>query len=139
MIKKRADASDTGPPPERRQAFSPEQAAIDSYGKGGFRFADMSHKGALLCLPSGIYGWDAAGINDVTAESLGLVFAEAAVLEVLLLGTGTTQIFPGPSVMARLQEAGFGFEIMDTGAAARTYNVLLAEKRRVAAALLPVD
>jgi hypothetical protein len=69
-------------------AFCPGQAPIDAYGNGGFRFADMSHKGSLLCLPSGFYGWDVAAMSEVDAATLGLVLREAHGVEVLLIGTG---------------------------------------------------
>lgn len=126
-------------PSPRQPAFFPGRAAIDSYGNGGFRFAEMSHRGALMCLPSGIHGWDINSIGDLTSQRLARVFDEQSAISLLLLGTGAKQVFPDVTIFQALGDAGIGIEVMDTGAAARTYNVLLAEGRRVAAALLAVD
>lgn len=120
---------------EPRQ-FYPGRAPIDAYGNGGFRFADMSHRGSLLLLPSGIYGWDVAGPADLTLAALAPVLAARDSFEFLLLGTGLAQVFAAADIRRAFDDAGLGLEIMSTGAAARTYNVLLAEKRAVAAALV---
>lgn len=122
-----------------RQAHYPYQAPIDAYGDGGFRFADMSHRGSILCLPSGIYGWDVSSAEQLDVASFARVFADKDRIEFLLLGTGRTQVFPSPELRNAFAAAGLGLEPMDTGAACRTYNVLLAEHRRVAAALIAVD
>lgn len=116
----------------------PGRAPIDSYGNSGFRFAGMSHRGSLLCLPSGIYAWDQAEGDELTVAALAPVFAESTAITFLLLGTGTKQRFPGPALRRAFMDAGLGLEVMDTGAAARTYNVLLAEGRPLAAALIAV-
>ena len=121
-----------------RQQFYPGRAPIDAYGNGGFRFADMSHRGSLLLLPSGIYGWTVATPAALTLADLSSVLAETVSIEFLLLGTGPTQIFPPLELRREIERAGLGLEIMSTGAAARTYNILLAEKRAVAAALMAV-
>ena len=124
---------------DRRQAHFPGQATIDSYGDGGFRFADMSHVGAILILPSGIYGWqpqlDEKGLPSV--EAFRPVFQEADIIDVFLFGTGNDIRRLGKDVHAAFKEAGIVLESMATGAAARTFNILLLEKRPVAAALLP--
>ena len=120
-------------------AHYPGRAPIDAYGNGGFRFADMSHRGSILCLPSGVYAWPAANPAELTLAAFQPVLAEANELQILLLGTGLTQIFPPRALRCALEAAGFGVEPMATGAAARTYNVLLAEGRRVGAALLAVE
>ncbi len=119
-------------------AHYPHPAPIEAYGNGGFRFAGMSHKGSLLCLPSGIHGWSVAGPDEITLEALGQVLAELAPPAFLLLGTGRTQVFPPLAVRRAFLDARIGLDPMDTGAAARTYNVLLAERRPVAAALVAV-
>lgn len=122
-------------PPE---GFVPGQHLIDAYGDGGFRFAEMSHRGSILALPSGVRAWEVTAPEGITAASLAPVLAEAGAIELLLLGTGP-EIRPLPAALrARLREAGIGVEAMQTGAAARTYNVLLAERRKVAAALIAV-
>ncbi len=121
------------------EAFFPGQSAIDAYGGGGFRFADMSHRGSLLCLPSGMHDWPVAAIDMVGPRSFDLVVAEADQIEVLLLGTGAQQVFLSQEIREALTLRGVFIEAMSTGAAARTYNVLLAEQRAVAAALIAVD
>lgn len=129
---------DTTPGIEIRAAHFPGRAPVDSYGNGGFRFADMSHKGSILCLPSGIYGWAAETQSDFSTTMFERVFDEAG-LEILLVGTGD-DLKPLPErLKKKLQESSIRCDPMSTGAAARTFNVLLAEGRAVGAALLAVD
>jgi uncharacterized protein len=97
----------------------------------------MSHRGSLLCVPSGIYGWDPEGGIDRSA--LSKVFEEADQIEVLLVGTGREMLPLEPGLAAALRERGIVAEAMSTGAAVRTFSVLLAENRAVAAALVAVD
>lgn len=123
---------------EIREAHFPGRAPIDAYGNGGFRFADMSHRGSLLALPSGMHGWDASEASSVSVADLEAVIGRSGEIGFLLLGTGERQVWPDASVTKAFVEAGIGLEVMDTGAAVRTYNVLLAEKRPVAAALIAV-
>lgn len=123
---------------EVRAAHFPGRAPIEAYGGGGFRFADMSHRGSILCLPSGIHGWDVTDFDDINADSLAKVLAEAGDIEVLLVGCGD-DLRPLPiEVRKLLSDAGIKSDPMSTGAAVRTYNVLVAEERRVAAALVAV-
>jgi uncharacterized protein len=120
-------------------AHYPRPAPIDAYGNGGFRFAGMSHRGSILCLPSGIYAWDVASVGDLAAEHLSRVLASPQDrVELLLLGTGADLVHPAPAVREACAAAGVALEIMQTGAAARTYNILLAEGRLVGAALIAV-
>lgn len=127
-----------GRPIEIRKAHFPGRAPIDSYGNGGFRFADMSHRGSLLMLPSGIYGWDTVEGDPLTPEQFERVFQEAAQIEVILVGTGMN-IRPLPAPLkARFREHAISSDPMSTGAAVRTYNIMLAESRAVAAALIAV-
>lgn len=122
-----------------RDAHFPGRAPIDAYGNGGFRFADMSHRGSLLVLPSGIYGWDAAVPADLTKDAFAQVLSEAGDIEVLLIGTGTDLVPVKPALRQGFRDAGISADSMGTGAAVRTYNVLLAENRAVAAAFLAVE
>jgi len=125
-------------PTEIRQAHFPGRAPIDSYGNGGFRFADMSHRGSLLMLPSGIYGWDMVEGDPLTADYFQRVFEEAEGIEVILVGTGK-DIRPLPAALkAKFKEYAISSDPMSTGAAIRTYNIMLAESRAVAAALIAV-
>jgi uncharacterized protein len=117
----------------------PGRAPIDAYGNGGFRFAEMSHRGSILCLPSGIYAWPPTHPGEIEPAAFAPVLAEKGALGLLLLGTGRRQEMPGGEVRRAFVEAGVALEVMDTGAACRTYNVLLAEGRPAGAALLAVD
>lgn len=123
---------------EIREAHFPGRAPIDAYGNGGFRFADMSHRGSILCLPSGIHGWDKQDGSPLTLDDLHRVLDEAGDIEVLLVGTGK-EIRPlAPEIKAALRERRISSDPMSTGAAVRTFNVMLAESRAVAAALIAV-
>lgn len=124
---------------DRPKGFLPGAHPVDAYGEGGFKFGGMSHRGSILTLPSGVYAWDAASAADIDEDSLARVFAEeVGLVEHLLVGTGLDLIPLKPSLRERLKAAGIVGEPMATGAAARTYNILLGEKRRVAAALIAV-
>jgi uncharacterized protein len=118
--------------------FVPGRFPIDAYGNGGFRFADMSHRGSILILPSGIRAWPVGSVAEITGGTLDPVFAESDALELLLVGTGLDVAAVPGRLRDRLREAGIRIDVMQTGAAARTYNVLLAENRRVGAALIAV-
>lgn len=119
--------------------FLPGRHVIEGYGDCGFRFAGMSHRGSILALPSGIKAWAAVTPADISIESLEAVFAEPpGSIEHLLIGTGTSLVPLARAVQTALREKGIAAEVMATGAAARTYSILLGEDRRVAAALLAV-
>lgn len=123
---------------EIRDAHFPGRAPIDAYGNGGFRFADMSHRGSLLCLPSGIYGWEMTEGAPLDVSVFDRALAEAANFEFLLIGTGS-DIRPIPAPLkAALRARGISSDPMGTGAAVRTYNIMLSESRPVAAALIAI-
>lgn len=120
------------------QGHYPRQALIDAYGNGGFRFAGMSHRGSLLCLPSGMHAWQAMRPEEITLAMLAPVFAVADRLEVLLIGMGE-RFEPLPrEIRQAFRDVGIVVEPASTGSAARTYNVLFAEERAVGAALIAV-
>ena len=121
------------------KAHFPDQVPIDAYGNHGFRFGGMSHQGCMLALPSGMYGWAAKEIASLSLDDFSQVIEERDRIGFVILGTGKTQVWPEPSLRQLFDERRIGLEVMDTGAAVRTYNVLLAEKRPVAAALVSVD
>ncbi len=122
-----------------REAHFPGRAPIEAYGNGGFRFADMSHRGSLLCLPSGIYGWEPSDVSSLVEADFTRLLAEAVDVQILLVGSGR-ELRPLPAgLRAAFRQAGISADPMSTGAAVRTYNVLLAEDRAVAAALIAVD
>lgn len=119
--------------------YAPGRHMLDSYGRGGFRFAGMSHKGSILALPSGVSAWPVDAMRDLTPEHLDAVFAEDPPLDFLLVGTGPDLARVPEPIRRRFREAGISLDAMQTGPAARTYNVLVAEHRRVGAALIAVD
>lgn len=105
---------------------------IAGYGPGFFRIGSHVLRGACLVTP-----WDAGpwgGLSD-TAAPLAL----AGRIDVLLLGMGRDVAHPPAAFRGALEAAGIGVEVMASPSACRTYNVLLGEGRRIAAALLPVD
>jgi uncharacterized protein len=122
----------------RDRPHLPRQEPIDSYGNGGFRFGEMSHRGSILSLPSGIWAWDVGAASGIDVQALDSVLAEADAIDFLVVGTGATLAPLGAETRAVLQEQNIGLELLTTGAAVRTYNILLAERRRVAAALIAV-
>ena len=126
-------------PEPKYSGFLPGRHVIEGYGAGGFRFAGMSHRGSILALPSGIKAWDAVSPQDISLASLAAVFDEPkGTIEHLLIGTGTSLVPIARDLRERLRDRGITVEPMATGAAARTYSILLGEDRRVAAALLAV-
>lgn len=122
-----------------RKAHFPGRAPIEAYGNGGFRFADMSHKGSIMCLPSGIHGWEPVDPLSLTVTDFDRLLSEAADVEVFLVGMGP-DLRPLPKPLREaLKQAGIASDPMSTGAAVRTYNVLLADNRAVGAAFIAVD
>lgn len=113
--------------------------SIDSYGGGGFRVSGDWREGSLLILNDEPRGWDVTAMDELTPAALDAVLAaDPAVVELVLLGTGATQTLPPKAVRETLAGRRIGLEFMSTEAAARTYNVLAAEGRRVAAALIAI-
>ena len=94
---------------------------------------------AILALPSGIHSWWVTSPAGISEEALAPAFAEADALELLLLGTGVDVVPVPPGLRLRFREARIGLEVMQTVAAARTFNVLVAENRKVGAALIAVE
>ncbi len=119
--------------------FLPERVAIDAYGNGGFRFRDLSHKGSLMCLPGGVFGWSPTNPEELELADFAHILEDRDGIGFVLLGTGDTQVFPSSDIRKAFVEAGIGLEPMATGAAVRTYNILLQESRDVACALIAVD
>jgi uncharacterized protein len=110
--------------------FLPERYEIESFGQGGFRFAGYSHQGHLLVLPSGMHAWD--------GKDFALVTAEKAQIDFFVIGTGKAFKRIAQSTLANLESQGIFADCMTTSAAIHTYNLMLAEKRRVAAAFVAV-
>ena len=117
----------------------PHQATIDAYGDGGFRFAGMSHRGSLLCLPSGMYAWGVTRPGELTLASLAPVLEVADAIDVLFIGFGQDIAALDPAIRPAFRERNVIVEAVATRGAVSTYNVLLAEQRPVAAALIAVE
>lgn len=112
---------------------------IERYGNGGFRVTGESYRGSILVLPDWAAAWPLTTIDQLDLASLEPVLAAEPPVEVLLIGCGPAMAFIDPELRAAARARGVALEPMDTGAACRTYNVLMAEDRRVAAALIAVD
>ena len=116
----------------------PRSAPIEAYGKGGFAFADMSHRGSLLCLPDAIWAWDVTKPEQIDRYSLQRVFDAANSIDTLIVGTGTNMWLPPAELRSALRAVHVVLDAMQTGPAIRTYNIMMGERRRVAAALIAV-
>jgi uncharacterized protein len=116
----------------------PRSAPIDAYGKGGFAFAGMSHRGSLLCLPTGIWAWDVTAPEQIDKYSLARVLDAANGIDTLIIGTGAGMWLPSGELRAALRAVRVVVDAMQTGPAIRTYNIMMGERRRVAAALIAV-
>jgi uncharacterized protein len=116
----------------------PRSASIDGYGNGGFAFAGMSHRGSLLCLPDSIWAWDVTQPSQIDRHSLQRVFDATNSIDTLIIGTGTEVWIPPSELRNALRAVKVVLDPMQTGPAIRTYNVMIGERRRVAAALIAV-
>jgi uncharacterized protein len=126
-------------PDDTPRGHYPYQAPIDAYGNGGFRFAGMSHKGSLLCLPSAMDAWRIDRADEISLASLAPVFDLADRIDVLFIGTGMEIAPLDPAIRAAFRERSVIVEAVPTRSAVSTYNILLAEQRAVAAALIAVE
>jgi uncharacterized protein len=124
---------------EAQQGHYPYQAPIDAYGNGGFRFAGMSHRGSLLCLPSGMDAWPVEAASGLTLSALQPVLAVADAIDVLFIGLGMEIAALDPAIRAAFRARQVVVEAVSTRSAIATYNILLAEQRPVAAALIAVE
>ncbi|WP_442754210.1 Mth938-like domain-containing protein [Methylocystis sp. JAN1] len=120
------------------QGYVPGRYRIDDYGNGGFRFADMSHRGSILALPTGIRAVAPANWKEIDAATIDLALAEGGGIDLLIVGTGKDLMPLASPLRAKLRGAGVGCETMATGAAVRTYNMLLDEGRLVGGLLIAV-
>lgn len=117
----------------------PGQHPIEKLGNGGFRFGGMSHRGSLLILPSGMRALPANTIENVTTSQLLHLADEKELIDFLLIGTGTAMKRLPKTLADWFSSHAIHHDAMSTSAAVSTYNVLLAEERRVAAILIAVD
>jgi uncharacterized protein len=114
-----------------------DRQLIQSYGNGGFRISGTIHAGSVLVFPSRTVAWPVSLASEIDGSSLVDIATERP--QILLIGTGATFALLPSALKRAMRELGSVIEAMDTGAACRTYNVLLTEGRSVAAALLAVD
>jgi uncharacterized protein len=119
-------------------AIPADRQVIESYGNGGFEVSGTVYQGSILVLPERTLDWGVVDIGELTLESLAPALAEAGAINLLLVGCGPRLTFLPPALRGAVRAAGPVLEPMDTGAACRTYNVLMAEGRQVAAALIAV-
>jgi len=139
MIPPRPASGGRAPDDKTLPAPDPSQVQlIRSYGPGRFLISDREWRSPVLVTPFSTTAWNVARAEDLTLESLAALKAAPAPTELLVLGCGQRAIFVPPDLRAALKAAGFALEVVDTGSACRIYNVLLAESRRVAAALIPL-
>ena len=111
---------------------------IQRYGEGGFRIANVDHDGSVLVFADSIEPWSISGLDQITIESLAAILDDSVKPDILLIGCGSGFAMPPIALRNDLKENGIVLEWMDTGAACRTFNVLLAEERSAAAALIAV-
>jgi uncharacterized protein len=117
----------------------PYPATIDAFGKGGFGFAGMSHRGSLLCLPTGIWVWPVTRADQIDEAVLEPVFAAASAIGLFLIGSGRESWTMPDALRLRFHQLHLSVEVTRTGSAVSTYNILLDEGRRVAAGLIAVE
>lgn len=108
---------------------------IQGYGPGQVVINERTHTKSLIVSPEQIIiGWGPATMSGLSSEHFDTLIELAP--QVIILGTGARQIFPDPTLCFGIMERGIGLEVMDTGAACRTYNILMAEGRAVVAGLI---
>jgi uncharacterized protein len=111
---------------------------LTGYGGGGFKINNELVQGSQLIFPERLLAWDVQDPSQITYESLLPVLEPEGEVELLLVGTGKSMALFDPVLRQRLKDRRIAVDVMDTGAACRTYNVLLAEERKVAAAIIAV-
>ena len=116
-----------------------DRQLIDGYGDGGFRVSGIRYEGSVLVLPGQTIAWSVEDISNLGINDLAPVRDAAEAVGVLLLGCGKNGALIDSALRAEVREWGVVIEAMGTGAACRTYNVLLADGREVAAALIPME
>jgi len=139
MIPPRPASGGRAPDDKTLPAPDPAQVQlIRSYGPGRFLISDREWRSPVLVTPRSTTAWSVERAEDITLESLAGLRADPAPAEIVVLGCGIRAIFVPPDLRAAFKAAGLALEVVDTGSACRIYNVLLAENRRVAAALIPL-
>ena len=118
--------------------LEPGRQRIQSYGSGGFRISGESHAGSVIVTPHRVTAWPRNAADHASIEDFAELLEADPAVEILLLGCGPRAIPPTPALREDLRKYGVGLDFMATGAACRTFNVLVEEDRRVAAALIAI-
>lgn len=131
------------PPPHVRNAVEfvahrapPDRQEIQSYGPGGFTISGIRHEGSVIVATARVWPVGLAAIGAARIDLLEPLFAAGTEVDLLILGTGAAFELPPPELLRGLRERGIAVEFMTTAAACRTFNLLAAEERRVAALLV---
>ena len=118
---------------------SEDRQIIQSYGSGHFRVSRNEYQGSIIVLPGRTGCLDISTPEDISIESLESVFKEEPMIEILLIGCGRMMQLLPQELLTTCRQRGLSIDAMNTGAACRTYNILAAEGRRVAAGLVALD
>lgn len=121
-----------------QEEFSGQLPAIDRYGDGVFHVNDREFEGSILLWRDGVHPWAATSMEGVSSDNLAMLLKQSDDLDLILFGTGEVSHMLPPAVRDTLAKLNIAYDVMNTGAAARTFNMLLVDGRRVAAALLAV-
>jgi uncharacterized protein len=116
-----------------------DRQIVQSYGSGHFKVSRIDYQGSIIVLPNQTIPWGVSILDDVNLESLTPVLAADPRIEILLIGCGEMMQLLPRSLMDTCRQKGLAIDAMDTGAACRTYNILAAEGRRVAAGLVALS
>ncbi len=112
---------------------------IESYGDGGFRVSGQRYEGNIIVTPTATWTWDVDGEEALSLYDFSIILDHSDEIDILLVGTGNTfQPVPLP-IKQGLRDYGISTDVMDTGGACRTYNVVMSEDRLIAVALMAVD
>lgn len=117
---------------------SSEEAFIAGYGDGGFRMGESRFEGSMIIAPNGFYPWEVTEISEIKLDNLKPILDNYQLVEIVIIGMGNTMAFLPEDIRSAFLDKKIAFEVMDTGAAARTYNILLQEGRKVSAALIAI-
>ena len=121
-----------------QEEFSGQLPAIDRYGDGAFHVNEREFEGPILIWKDGVYPWAVGTMDDVTTDNLSPLLEHGDALDIILFGTGDVSHMLPRAIREALAAQNIAYDVMNTGAAARTFNMLLVDGRRVAAALLAV-
>lgn len=116
-----------------------DRQIVQSYGSGRFKVSHIDYQGSIIVLPRKTLSWNILVPDEISFESLSIVIEEEPRIEILLIGCGKVMKLLPRNLMKELRHIGLAVDTMDTGAACRTYNVLAAEGRRVAAGMIALN